>query len=51
VQTLNNLGIALASQGQLREAARLFEQALAIEPTFADAQKNLATARQALGAR
>lgn len=47
-QTLNNLGIALASQGNLREAIPLWEQAVAIDPTFADAQRNLATAKEAL---
>ena len=48
-ETLNNLGIALASQGNIREAVTLFERALAIKPDFPDAQRNLATARQALG--
>ena len=48
VETLNNLGIALASQGRIREAATLFERALALQPDFADAQRNLATAKDAL---
>ncbi|HTM34523.1 MAG TPA: tetratricopeptide repeat protein, partial [Vicinamibacterales bacterium] len=44
-RTLNNLGIALASQGQIRDAIPLFEQALAIDPNFADAKRNLVTAK------
>ena len=42
----NNLGIALASNGNLDEAVREFQQALKLKPGFADAQRNLAMARR-----
>ena len=41
----NNLGIALASQGRLDEAIARFQQALKIQPDFADATRNLAIAQ------
>ena len=47
-EAMNNLGIALASQGRLADALRWFERALAARPGFADAQANRARARAAL---
>ncbi|HEY3161179.1 MAG TPA: tetratricopeptide repeat protein [Vicinamibacterales bacterium] len=44
VQAHNNLGIALASLGRMDEAVAQFRQALAIEPAFEDAKRNLALA-------
>ena len=41
----NNLGSALAMQGNLAEAVRSFERALAVEPAHAAALANLARAR------
>ena len=41
----NDLGIALAIQGNLVEAARHFEQAIRINPQHADARQNLERAR------
>ena len=46
----NNLGIALGSVGRLDEARRAFERALALQPGFEDARRNLDLARGA-GAR
>jgi Flp pilus assembly protein TadD len=46
VQPLNNLGVALASLGRLDEAIAQFERALAIQPGFEDARRNLAFARE-----
>ena len=46
VEAHNNLGIALGSQGKLDEAIEQFQQALRIQPGFADAERNLSTARQ-----
>jgi tetratricopeptide (TPR) repeat protein len=46
-QTHNNLGIALGIQGRLDDAIKHFEEALRIQPGFADAERNLATAREA----
>jgi Flp pilus assembly protein TadD len=43
-EAFNNLGIALASQGQLPEAVAQFQQALAIRPGFESAQRNLSLA-------
>ena len=37
----NNLGVALASLGQIDEALAHFREALAIQPDYADAQENL----------
>jgi tetratricopeptide (TPR) repeat protein len=45
VQTHNNLGIALGIQGRIDEAIAEFEQALAIDPAFEDARRNLSMAR------
>jgi Flp pilus assembly protein TadD len=44
VEAHNNLGIALASVGRTDEAVHEFRQALAIDPAFEDAQRNLAMA-------
>ena len=46
VETLNNMGVALASLGRLQEAVDVFERALALQPDFADARRNLEMARQ-----
>jgi len=40
----NNLGIALGSLGRMEEAIDHFRQALALQPDFEDARRNLATA-------
>ncbi len=42
---LNVLGVALAAQGRTAPAREAFEQALALDPGFADAQQNLARLR------
>ena len=44
VEAHNNLGIALASAGRMDEAVDQFKEALAIDPGFEDARRNLATA-------
>jgi Flp pilus assembly protein TadD len=41
----NNLGIALASQGEFEKATDQFQQALKLQPGFVDAQQNLAKLR------
>ena len=41
----NNLGIALASQGELDAAIDQFQRALTLQPAFVDAQRNLAKLR------
>jgi len=41
----NNLGIALASQGELGAAIDQFQRALTLQPAFVDAQRNLAKLR------
>jgi Flp pilus assembly protein TadD len=41
----NNMGIALASQGELEKATDQFQQALRLQPGFVDAQQNLAKLR------
>jgi Tfp pilus assembly protein PilF len=41
----NNLGIALASQGELEKATDQFQQALKPQPGFVDAQQKLAKLR------
>jgi tetratricopeptide (TPR) repeat protein len=51
VDTLNNLGSALAAEGQLAEALAQFERALALDPSHAAARANLERARRALLAR
>ncbi len=48
-KTLNNLGIALGSQGRMDEAIDQFRKALAVQPDFEDAQHNLAIALQVKG--
>ncbi len=45
----NNLGIALASQGNLGEAIDQFQQALTLRPDFEDASRNLTSAVRARG--
>jgi superkiller protein 3 len=44
-EAYNNLGIALASQGELEKATDQFQQALRLQPGFVDAQQNLAKLR------
>ena len=44
-EAYNNLGIALASQGELEKAIDQFRQALRLQPGFVDAQQNLAKLR------
>jgi Flp pilus assembly protein TadD len=41
----NNLGIALASLGEIEGAIDHFQQALRLQPAFVDAQQNLAKLR------
>jgi Flp pilus assembly protein TadD len=45
-KVLNNLGIALGSQGRMEDAIVQFRQALAVQPDFEDAKRNLAVALQ-----
>ncbi len=40
----NNLGVSLASQGKMDEAIDQFQQALTVQPEFADARRNLTMA-------
>ena len=42
----SSLGFALAKQGQLQQAVEHLEQALKLEPTHADARRNLTTIRR-----
>jgi tetratricopeptide (TPR) repeat protein len=46
---LNNLGSALAAAGRLREAVAEFDEALRLDPDFAEAHDNLAVAYVHLG--
>lgn len=48
-EALNDLGVALASLGNLQEAITHFTRAVTVAPDFAEAQQNLAAARAALG--
>jgi Flp pilus assembly protein TadD len=47
MEAFNNLGVALGSLGRIDEAVARFRQALAIDPEYADARKNLETALSA----
>jgi tetratricopeptide (TPR) repeat protein len=47
----NNLGSALAASGRLREAVQAYEEALLVEPDFAEAHANLALTFLHLGDR
>jgi tetratricopeptide (TPR) repeat protein len=47
----NSLGLCHISSGRLREAAQAFEQAIRIDPKFADSLNNLGLAMQDLGDR
>jgi tetratricopeptide (TPR) repeat protein len=49
LQVLNLLGVALSSSGNRQEAAQYFQQALAADPSFHPALKNLAVNEMALG--
>jgi Flp pilus assembly protein TadD len=40
-QSHNNLGVALAEQGRLKEAVAHFTEALRIDPNFQEAKRNL----------
>jgi tetratricopeptide (TPR) repeat protein len=42
----NALGIALASSGDLDQAVKHFERAVALDPEFAEGRRNLDLARQ-----
>ncbi len=44
----NDLGVALASLGEIHQAFEHFSRAVALAPDFAEAQRNLASARAAL---
>jgi tetratricopeptide (TPR) repeat protein len=44
VETHNNLGLALASRGQLDDAIEEYQKALEIEPDFSDSRRNLEAA-------
>jgi tetratricopeptide (TPR) repeat protein len=48
VNMLTNTGSYLASKGQYQKAIKLFNQALAIEPTFEPAKRSLAAARNSV---
>ena len=50
-QARNNLGSALASQGNYDEAIRQFQEAVRINPNHADARNNLALALAKKGLR
>jgi Flp pilus assembly protein TadD len=43
----NDLGIALASLGDLSHAAEHFRRAVALDPAFDEARRNLASASKA----
>ena len=47
---LNNEGVRLLNEGKYEEAARLFEQALEGEPSNETIKRNLAKAREGIGA-
>ena len=49
VESLNNLGNALAESGWLHEAVRAYRRALQLEPAYADAHSNLAETLVYLG--
>jgi lipoprotein NlpI len=40
-EAYNNLGIALASQGEVDKAIDHFQAALRVQPAFVEAQRNL----------
>jgi tetratricopeptide (TPR) repeat protein len=44
----NDLGVALAIAGRLEEALQHYEEAVQLNPDFAEAQRNRARARAAL---
>jgi superkiller protein 3 len=46
-QAHNMLGVTLAQQGRLAEAAAQFREAVTLDPSFADALENLATVTEA----
>jgi tetratricopeptide (TPR) repeat protein len=48
-EAYNNLGVALAQTGKIEEAIARFEQALRINPDFADAHTNLGNALRLAG--
>ena len=45
----NNLGLALAQEGKLREAAEQFTRAVELNPEWIDARRNLEQAQRLLG--
>jgi len=48
-ETQNHVGVLLAKRGELDEAIRCFQAALALDPKFQNAQNNLKLALKVLG--
>jgi tetratricopeptide (TPR) repeat protein len=43
-ESLNNIGIALATQGKLTEASQYFDRALRLKPEYTEAHYNMGVA-------